>query len=66
MITRDSLVIKTRFHNDRTEKQGNTIIDQLVALGVDRKNLSLFVNSRPEESIENRKTSVKLVARKKK
>lgn len=66
MITRDSLVIKTRFHNDRTEKQGNTIIDQLVVLGVDRKNLSLFVNSRPEEIIENRKTSVKLVARKKK
>ena len=66
MITRDSLVIKTRYHNDRTEKQGNAIIDQLVALGTDRKNLSLFVNSRPEEILENRKTSVRLVARKKK
>jgi len=66
LITRDSLVIKSRFHNDRTEKQGNAIIDQLVALGVDRKNLSLFVNSRPEEIIENRKITVKLMARKKK
>lgn len=66
LITRDSLVVKTRYHNDRTEKQGNAVIDQLVTLGVDRKNLSLFVNSRPEEIIENRKTSVRLLARKKK
>jgi hypothetical protein len=66
LLTRDSLVIKTMYHNDRTEKQANAIIDQLVALGTDRKNLSLFVNSRPEEIIENRKTSVRLVARKKK
>jgi hypothetical protein len=66
LTTRDSLVVKTTYHNDRTEKQANVIIDQLVALGVDRKNLSLFVNARPEEVIENRKTSVKLVARKKK
>lgn len=66
MLTRDSLVIKTTYHNDRTEKQANAIIDQLVAMGTDRKNLSLFVNSRPEEIVENRKTSVRLVARKKK
>jgi len=45
LSTRDSLLIKTRYHNDRTEKQANAILDQLAALGVDRKNLSLFVNS---------------------
>ena len=66
LITRDSLIVKTTFHNDRTEKQANTIIDQLVALGVDRRNLSLFVNARPEDVIENRRTTVKLVARLKK
>jgi hypothetical protein len=66
LTTRDSLVIKTRYHNDRTEKQANVIIDQLVAMGVDRRNLTLFVNSRPEEIIENRRTTVKLVARKRK
>jgi hypothetical protein len=66
LTTRDSLVIKTTYHNDRTEKQANAIIDQLVALGVDRNRLSLFVNSRPEEVIENRRTSVKLVVRNKK
>ena len=66
MVTRDSIVVKTTFHNDRTEKQANEIINQLVVLGVDRKSLSLFVNSRPEDIIENRKTTVRLVARKKK
>jgi hypothetical protein len=66
LTTRDSLVIKTRYHNDRTEKQANVIIDQLVAMGVDKRNLTLFVNARPEEIIENRKTSVRLVARKRK
>ncbi len=66
LVTRDSLLVKTMYHNDRTEKQVNTIIDQLVTLGVDRKNLSLFVNARPEEVIENRRTTVKLVARAKK
>ncbi len=66
LVTRDSLIVKTMYHNDRTEKQANTIIDQLVALGVDRNNLSLFVNARPEDVIENRRTTVKLVARLKK
>lgn len=61
--TRDSLVIKTTYHNDRTEKQANAIIDQLVLQGVDRKNLSLFVNARPEAVAEERKVSVRLVAR---
>ncbi len=66
LTTRDSLIVKTTYHNDRTEKQAGAIIQQLVALGVERKNLLLFVNVRPEEIIENRKTTVKLVARAKK
>lgn len=66
LTTRDSLVIKTRYHNDRTEKQANVIIDQLVAMGVERRNLTLFVNARPEEIIENKKTTIKLVARRRK
>lgn len=66
LTTRDSLIVKTTYHNDRTEKQAGTIIQQLVDIGVERKNLLLFVNVRPEEIIENRKTTVKLVARAKK
>lgn len=66
MITRDSLIVKTTYHNDRTEKQANALVDQLVALGVNRGSLSIFVNARPEDIIENRRTTIKLVARKKK
>lgn len=66
MITRDSIVVKTMYHNDRTEKQANTIIDELVALGVDRSSLSFFVNARPEDVPENRKTTVRLIARRRK
>jgi Tol biopolymer transport system component len=63
LTTRDSLVVKSRYHNDRTEKEANVIIDKLVAAGVDRSNLTLFVNAKQEDVIENRKTVIKIVAR---
>jgi hypothetical protein len=66
MITRDSLVVKTTYHNDRTIKQANVIIDQLELLGVDRRSLTLFVNARPEEVADNRRTEIRLVVRSKK
>jgi hypothetical protein len=66
MITRDSLVVKTTYHNDRTIKQANAIIDQLELLGVDRRSLTLFVNARPEEVADNRRTEIRLAVRPKK
>lgn len=66
LTTRDSMVVKTTYHNDRTQKQANAIVDKLAAAGIDRGNLSAFANSRPEEILYNRKTTVKIVARKKK
>lgn len=66
MITRDSLVVKTTYHNDRTIKQANVIIDQLELLGVDRRSLMLFVNARPEEVADNRRTEIRLAVRPKK
>ena len=63
LTTRDSLVVRTRYHNDRTEKEANVIIDKLVAAGVDRSTLTLFVNAKQEDIIENRKTIIKIVAR---
>lgn len=63
LTTRDSVVVKTRYHNDRTEKEANVIIDKLVAAGVDRKSLILFVNAKQEDIVENRKTTIKIVAR---
>lgn len=61
--SRDSLIIETTFHNNRTEKQAMAIIDGLVALGIDRSRLTYLVNAQPEEIIENRKTIVRMVAR---
>lgn len=63
LTTRDSLVVKNRYHNDRTEKEANVIIDKLVAAGIDRSSLTLFVNAKQEDVIENRKTVIKIVAR---
>lgn len=63
LTTRDSLIVKDLYHNDRTQKQANEIIEQLVALGVDRKTLSVFVDAKPEDVVENRKTIVRLLAR---
>lgn len=63
LSTEDSLVVKTRYHNDRTQKEANVIIDKLVASGIDPGRLTMFVNARQEDSIENRKTVIKIVAR---
>jgi hypothetical protein len=63
LITRDSLVIKTTYNNDRTEKQANTLVDQLVILGIDRKKLIPSGDAKIEEIAENRKTVVKLIAK---
>lgn len=61
--TVDSLVVKNRYHNDRTQKEANVIVDKLVASGIDRGRLTMFVNARQEDVVENRKTVIKIVAR---
>jgi len=66
MTTRDSLVVKTTYHNDRTIKQANVIINQLEVLGIDRKRLMIFTNAKPEEVIDNRRTLIRLAVRSKK
>jgi Tol biopolymer transport system component len=66
LVTYDSVVTKTRYHNNRTEKQALAIINQLVALGVNREKFTYFFNARPEAIIENRKTSVRILAKQKK
>lgn len=63
LSTQDSLVIKTRYHNDRTQKEAEVIIDKLVASGIDRGRINAFVNARQEDIIENRETVIKVVAR---
>jgi hypothetical protein len=62
---RDSVVVSRVYHNNRTEKQALKIIEQLVALGIDRNRLTYFVNARPEALPENRGIKVRLVTRSK-
>jgi anhydro-N-acetylmuramic acid kinase len=50
--------------NDRTQKEANAIIDKLAASGIDPRRLTMFVNARQEDSIENRKTVIKIIVRK--
>ncbi|HET9055033.1 MAG TPA: hypothetical protein VFM90_12710, partial [Cyclobacteriaceae bacterium] len=52
--TKDSLVVKTRYHNDRTQKEAEVIIGKLVAAGIEPGRLTMFVNARQEDIIENR------------
>ncbi len=63
LSTQDSIIVKTRFHNDRTQKQAAVIIDKLTAAGIEPGRLTVFVNARPEDVPENRKTVIKVVAR---
>jgi hypothetical protein len=65
LSTEDSLVVKTRYHNDRTQKEARVIIDKLIASGIEPGRLSMFVNAKQEDIIENRKTVIKIIARQK-
>lgn len=65
LSTQDSLVVKNRYHNDRTPKEAEVIVDKLIASGVERNRITVFVNARQEDIIENRKTIIKIVARQK-
>jgi hypothetical protein len=64
LYQRDTLVAEYTYHNDRTLKQAQSVIDQLVTLGCDRNGLVYFVNARAEAILEERKTIVKVVLRK--
>lgn len=64
LYQRDTLIAEYTFHNDRTQKQAQAVIEQLVALGCDRNGLTYFVNARPEAILEDRKIVVKAVLRK--
>jgi len=63
LSTIDSMVVKTRYHNDRTQKEAAVILDKLVAAGIEPGRLSTFVNARQEDAVENRKTIIKVIAR---
>ncbi|MBX2961315.1 MAG: PD40 domain-containing protein [Cyclobacteriaceae bacterium] len=65
LYSRDSVVVKASYHNNRTEKQALAVIDQLVAAGVDRGVLVYSTSIKPEAILENRRTLVRVKAKSK-
>jgi hypothetical protein len=63
ITTRDSVIVKTIYHNNRTEKQAIAVIEKLVALGVNRNTLFISTNKKvlPDEAMRN--TEVKIIVR---
>ncbi|HWA33769.1 MAG TPA: hypothetical protein VG737_06550 [Cyclobacteriaceae bacterium] len=59
--TRDSLVLKYTYHNDRTLRQAKAIGDNLVKLGVSPERIACSGKAEPEAIMENRKTLVKVI-----
>ena len=63
LYKRDSLLVKTTYHNNRTISQAKAIINFLVREGVPASNMTFFGNAKPEAIIENRSITVKALAR---
>ena len=61
--TRDSLVVKVTYHNDRTEQQSQAIRTYLISQGIAEGNLSITFKAIMEAVTENRKTKVKVTVR---
>ena len=60
---RDTVMARTRYHNDRTQQQASNIIAQLVKSGGDANSLKTLTNAIAATLPENRKLTIKAVAR---
>lgn len=59
LYKKDTIMVTTVYHNDRTSKQAKSIISYLGSQGVDPQRFSVFVNAIPATLPENRKVTVK-------
>ena len=59
LYKKDTLIVRTTYHNDRTSKQASAIVSYLASQGVNAQNLSVFVNAIPAVLPENRKLTIK-------
>ena len=63
MATRDSVVIKTTYHNDRTPRQAKALGDYFIKQGIPAGRVMYTGKALPESILENRKTTVKIIVR---
>lgn len=59
LFERDTVSIKVTYHNDRTTRQAQSIIDYLISSGANTNNIAGFANALPAMIPENKKTVVK-------
>lgn len=62
----DTVMAEYTYHNDRTVKQAEAIVEQLLALGCKQDSITYSTTTKPEAILENRKIIVKAVLKKKK
>jgi hypothetical protein len=65
LYQRDTFLVKTTYHNDRTLQQAQAIIAYLVSQGANEKNFSYFGNAIPATLPENKKLTIKAAVRSK-
>lgn len=65
VIKRDTVLVKTIYHNDRTIKQAQSIIEYLTRQGVDQNRFTYVVNTVPLTLSEERKLIIKATAKNK-
>jgi hypothetical protein len=63
LYKKDTMVVNQTYHNDRTLKQAQSIIDYFVRQGVGQDTFTFFGNAIPATVPENKKTTIKAVAR---
>jgi len=63
LYKRDTIVVNTVYHNDRTLKQAQSIIDYLITQGADQNSFTLFGNAIPAIIPENKNLIIKAVVR---
>jgi len=63
IVHRDSIVVKTTYHNDRTEQQAMAVVYYLVSQGIAADQLTHSHHTNEEAVIEKRKTKVTLSVR---
>ena len=63
IATRDSVVIKTTYHNDRTPRQAKALGDYFIKQGIPAGRVMYTGKALPESIVENQKTTVKIIVR---
>jgi hypothetical protein len=63
VVMRDTVIVKSLYHNDRTAKQAQALIDYFSAQGIPSARFSVMTNAIPALKPEDKKLTIKIVAR---